>query len=120
MEQLDILTAVRQSPEFAGKAINWVAKLEEQTTGEMTFLVKRKVIKEDHIHYMVRVMLHQTLDLAVGDKVAISGTLPYTIEREDIEPGHINYYVDLDNAEITPITASGSRTVGELTKEEVE
>ncbi|MDX2061907.1 MAG: hypothetical protein SFY70_02480 [Bacteroidia bacterium] len=120
MEAIDIITAVKNAPDHAGKTVAWVGKLEEQSAGEMTFLVRRKLIKDDQIYYLVRVALSQPLDLSVGDKVLITGSVPSHIDAETVEPGHINFYVDLVGAEVMPITTTEKGTVNEFFKEAVE
>lgn len=120
MEAVDIITAVKETPDYAGREVAWVGKLEEQTAGEMTFLIRRKLFKDDQIHYMVRVVMNQTMDLVMGDKALLTGTISDEIEVNHIEQGLLSYVVLLENAEISPLNSSGKRQISTYAEEVME
>lgn len=112
MEQLDILIVAAGLGDFYDKPVQWRAKV-ERISGNIVYLhVKRKIMAEDHVDYIVRVTLKGMLQLHEGDKVQVEGTIPEEMETQR-SPGNIRHIIELGNPRVSVLTNNAGKEVKE-------
>ena len=104
----DIVPIMRDYPAARGSRAAFRGVIESVEGAFAIVHVRRKIMADQTLHYMLRAHLGESTDLHEGDKIWLQGDIFGELEVHN-DPGGLRYLLGINNVEVKVLEASALR-----------